>query len=108
MPAKTPLTDIGFLIRALSSIAPKSLAEEWDKVGMRIQPTRPRYPFRRFLLTIDLTDAVLDEALRLRSQVIIAYHPPLFEPLETLGDFNSRVQTRCVEAGICVYSHHTA
>jgi dinuclear metal center YbgI/SA1388 family protein len=103
-----PLQD---LTVALKQIAPLELAEEWDNVGLLMEPSRPR-PVRRLLLTIDLTDAVLDEAIRLKSDMIVAYHPPIFEPIKRLTHvtFNQAAwrAVRCIEAGIAVYSPHTA
>ena len=35
---------------------------------------------RRILLCIDLTESVLDEAVRKKADAIVAYHPPIFSP----------------------------
>src|SRR5688572_19341172 len=100
MPAK--LSDV---TQALGKIAPLYLAEEWDNVGLLIEPSRPR-PIGRVLLTIDLTDAVVDEAIRLKSELVVAYHPPIFEPIKSLRGEPRLV--RLVEHRIAVYSPHTA
>jgi dinuclear metal center YbgI/SA1388 family protein len=97
--------DLPSVTAALGEIAPLHLAEEWDNVGLLVEPSRPR-PIRRILLTIDLTDAVLDEAIRGKADMIVAYHPPIFEPIKRL-DGRSAI-TRLVERGIAVYSPHTA
>ena len=49
------------LLEALEEIAPLELAEEWDNVGLLLCPSRKR-TFRKILLTIDLTEPVLEEA----------------------------------------------
>ncbi len=91
------------VLDALKEIAPLELAEEWDNVGLLIEPSKPK-PIRRVMLTIDLTDAVADEAIRLGSDAVIAYHPPIFEPLKRLaGRLASLAENR-----VAVYSPHTA
>jgi dinuclear metal center YbgI/SA1388 family protein len=62
------------------------------------------------LLTIDLSDDVVDEAEALRAKLIIAYHPPIFQGLKRLRSSqpSERAVMRCVAAGITVFSPHTA
>lgn len=92
-------------VEALEAIAPPSLAAEWDNVGLLLAPTDPR-PVERVLLTIDLTAAVLDEAERRGSELVVAYHPPIFKPLAALAD--QPVVTRLAEQRMAVYAPHTA
>ena len=97
------------LVRVMESIAPLSFAEPWDKVGLHVG--RLRSPLRSpVLLTIDLNEAVLAEAERANAGAIIAYHPPIWEPLKTLTDRTpkERVLLRAAEMGMAVYSPHTA
>lgn len=97
------------LSQALHAIAPLELAEPWDNVGWLL-PGREGREVRRVLLTIDLTDAVLDEAETQRVDAIVAYHPPLFEGKKRLRReiAAERVVLRAIEAGLPVYSPHTA
>ncbi len=97
------------LIHAMETIAPLNAAESWDKVGLQLGvPTRAIGG--PILLTIDLTQAVLAEALAMRAGAIIAYHPPIFHPLEKLTDatHTERIIRGAAEAGIAIYSPHTA
>ena len=83
------------VLAALESVAPLHLAAEWDNVGLLLEHARPRR-VQRALLTIDLTDAVLDEALAKRCELIVSYHPPIFQPLRrlTLGAPKERIVLR--------------
>lgn len=96
------------LLRALDHIAPRSLAAEWDNVGLVLGSGAQ--PCSRALVAIDLTDAVLDEAIRLKSQAIVLYHPPIFAPLRQLNDGQPRgaLLLRAARAGIALLSPHTA
>ena len=73
-------------LEALEELYPKKLAEGWDNVGLLIDSLDsdselgPRGPI---LLTNDLTDKVLDEALSVHgAKLIVSYHPRPF------GKFN--------------------
>ena len=66
----------------LERIAPTALAADWDNVGLLVGDASAQV--RRAVLTIDLTDAVLDEAIAVSSDVAICYHPPIFKPLASL------------------------
>jgi dinuclear metal center YbgI/SA1388 family protein len=62
------------------------------------------------LLTIDLTRSVVDEAITLRSSMIVTYHPIIFRPVKalTLADPQQESLLRLTQEGISVYSPHTA
>jgi dinuclear metal center YbgI/SA1388 family protein len=96
------------VIRHLDTLAPEHLAEPWDKVGLQVGD--PDQSIRRGLLCIDLTEAVMAEAVRNRCDLIVAYHPPLFEPVQTLttATWKQRLLREAVRRDIAVYSPHTA
>lgn len=96
------------LEQALDRLAPFRLAESWDNVGVLLASSRER--LRRVLLTIDLTETVLDEATSKRVDGIVAYHPPLFAPLKRLAD-QGRVERTirlAAAADLWIASPHTA
>lgn len=97
------------IIQRLEEIAPLKLAEEWDNVGLLINPLRPRN-VKKILLTIDLTEAVADEAIAGKLDLIIAYHPILFRPASRMNADNAydRAVMKLVQKNIAVYSPHTA
>ncbi|KLO08236.1 NGG1p interacting factor 3 [Schizopora paradoxa] len=62
------------------------------------------------MLTIDITPPVLQEALKKDVNMIVSYHTPIFRPLRTLTLSNPLQATllRCAQAGISVYTPHSA
>lgn len=85
-PMSTKVADgvrLSQVVQFLTSFAPLSLAESWDNVGLLVEPCTP-VPVRRVLLTIDLTEAVMKEAVEEKANMIIAYHPPLFQPIKRI------------------------
>uniref|UniRef100_A0A3B5L2W8 NIF3-like protein 1 n=1 Tax=Xiphophorus couchianus TaxID=32473 RepID=A0A3B5L2W8_9TELE len=65
------------VLQVLEQLAPLSLAELWDNVGLLVEPSKSR-PIKTVLLTNDLTDGVMEEAEALSCDLIVSYHPPLF------------------------------
>ncbi|XP_017295100.1 NIF3-like protein 1 [Kryptolebias marmoratus] len=96
-------------LQVLEQLAPLSLAESWDNVGLLVEPSKPR-AIKTILLTNDLTDAVMEEAEAVSCDLIVSYHPPLFRPIKRLvqKDWKQRLAIRAVEAGIAVFSPHTS
>ncbi|KAI0031243.1 NIF3-like protein-like protein [Vararia minispora EC-137] len=96
--------------RAMERIAPLSLAEKWDNVGLLLEAPHPPNGPHKVLLTVDLTTRVAAEALALPASVIVSYHPPIFRPLSSIT-LSSPIQAsllRCAAAGISVFSPHTS
>jgi dinuclear metal center YbgI/SA1388 family protein len=96
------------LVVLLDDLAPLELAEEWDNVGLLAGD--PDQTVRRVLLTIDLTGDVLAEARKLKTDLILAYHPPIFEPLKTVVKDRgvSPLLYEVIRSGMAVYAFHTA
>lgn len=95
--------------RVLESIAPTSLAQSWDNVGLLVGDRAAHC--RRVLLCIDLTPAVLTEGTRWRCNLVVAYHPPLFQPVTRVlaaSKGTDAIVHRAIAAGIAIYSPHTA
>ncbi|KAL7373135.1 hypothetical protein ABVT39_028144 [Epinephelus coioides] len=97
------------VLQVLEQLAPLSLAESWDNVGLLVEPSKSG-PVKSILLTNDLTDAVMEEAEAMSCDLIISYHPPLFRPIKRLAqkDWKQRLAVRAVEARIAIFSPHTS
>ena len=97
------------IVQTLKRIAPLNYAEEWDNVGLLVNPLRPRN-VKKILLTIDLTEAVADEAIAGKADLIISYHPILFRPANRLNaeDSYDRTLMKLIQKNVAVYSPHTA
>ena len=100
---------IGELVTTLERIAPLCFAEPWDNAGLIIGDAASTFT-GPVLLTIDLTPAILDEALAAHSSLILSYHPPIWSPLKRLTPEQPKggLLLRLLRAGVAVYSPHTA
>ncbi|KAJ3295133.1 hypothetical protein HK104_002992 [Borealophlyctis nickersoniae] len=100
------------VVWAMEKIAPLRLADTtWDNVGILLEAPFPRQNATKVFLTIDLTQAVLDEALKdPKVGVIVSYHPPIFKPMKRLclSDEKQAIVLKCAASGVSIYSPHTA
>lgn len=92
----------------LRGFAPPELAEEWDNVGLIVGDASR--PVRRVMTCLTLTADVAYEAAREGAQLVVTHHPLLFKPARRLTADTSegRMLLALIEAGIAVYSPHTA
>ncbi|GLH11271.1 NIF3-like protein 1 [Gryllus bimaculatus] len=97
------------VLEKLKNIAPLTLAESWDNVGLLVEPSTPKH-VKKIFLTNDLTESVLNEALLCQADCILSYHPPIFVPLKSLTSrtWKERVIVKCIENRIAVFSPHTS
>ncbi|KAL0275317.1 UNVERIFIED_CONTAM: hypothetical protein PYX00_003204 [Menopon gallinae] len=96
------------VVEFLEKFGPKFLAEEWDNTGLLIEPYT-KQNVTNILLTNDLTEDVMAEALQVKANLIISYHPPIFSSLKqiTNSSWKGRIIAACLENKIAVYSPHT-
>lgn len=88
---------------ALEALAPLHLAEPWDNVGLLVGgPTE----VSRALLAIDYTDEVAREADALGADLVVAYHPVIFEGIKAIPA-SSRIGD-AIRRGRAIYCPHTA
>ncbi len=96
------------IMDAMQAIAPLEYAEEWDNVGLLLG--KRDAPARRVMLTIDLTEDVMAEAIQKSTQAVISYHPVLFKATKRITDQDpmGRLLLLALHHDMAVYSPHTA
>lgn len=101
--------DLKTLLSVLDKLAPLKLAAKWDNVGLLVEPSLS-HSVKNILLTNDLTERVLKEAIDWSADMVISYHPPIFHPLKRLNNKNwkERLVIKAIENKIAIYSPHTA
>ena len=86
---------------------PKSLAVEWDVVGF--VTNNSDIEVNNILLTIDVTEEVVAEAITKSIDLIISHHPLILDPNEISDIQTKRIQLRqkMEENNIALYVAHT-
>lgn len=92
------------LVAAMERLAPTRHAETWDNVGLLAGD--PEQEARRALLAIDYTDEVAEEGRQLECDVVIAYHPPIFQAIKRIAAGTALHDA--LRRGVAIYSPHTA
>ena len=98
------------VIDMLLSLAPEEYEykEDYDNIGLILGDRNA--PVTRAVCCLDVTEAVIDEAISLGAQLIISHHPMIFyPPLKriTADDVLGRKILKAARYGISVYAAHT-
>ncbi len=96
------------LIETIEEIAPTEWFEDEDNSGIQIHDGKEEV--NRVLVCLELNDAILDEAIEKKADMIITHHPLLFRPVSKIDPANpvTRYVLRAIQNGIDVYSSHLA
>ncbi len=92
---------------ALFEIAPRECAMEWDNVGLLVG--KPGREVRKALVSLDITEAVIEEANRWGADLIVAHHPIIFHGQKTVTnrDIVGNRVLQLVESNISAICMHT-
>ena len=96
------------ILDIIESVAPRGQQEAWDNSGLQVGDTGA--DIQAALLTTDVTETVVDEAISLGCDLILSHHPLIFHGLKHLTGTTpqERCVERCIRHRIAVYSSHTA
>lgn len=95
------------ITNSLEKLAPLSLQESYDNCGLLVGD--PESHIGAALLTLDCTEAVVDEAIALKCNLIIAHHPLIFQGLKRLSGATDagRALLKAIKNDIAIYAIHT-
>ena len=95
------------LIESFEQFWPKNSALDWDRVGLSVGSHST--DVKRVLVAVDLTDAVIDEAIRGSYELILTHHPLLLRGLENVveDELKGRLIARLIKANLSTFSAHT-
>lgn len=95
------------VVDALERFAPLPLQEDYDNAGLQVGLTEAEVSGA--LLCLDVTEAILDEAIGKGCNLIVSHHPLIFRKLARLTgeDYVQRVVMRAISKGIAIVAMHT-
>lgn len=95
------------IAEAIEAFAPKYLQESYDNAGLQVGD--PELAVSAVLLSLDVTEDVIKEALDRECNLIISHHPLIFRGLKQLTgqDMTQKLVIDALKHGIAVYSAHT-
>ncbi len=95
------------IIRFINETAPFLYQETYDNSGLQIG--KPDAPVTGILITLDITEEVLEEALQKNCNLILSHHPLIFSNLKTITGKNSteKIILKAIRENINILSAHT-
>ena len=96
------------VVDALEHYAPLPLQEGYDNAGLQVGLTEA-VEVSGALLCLDVTEAVVDEAIRKGCNLIVSHHPLIFRKLARISDENyvQRTVRKAIKNDIAIVSMHT-
>ena len=91
----------------LESYAPLEYQESYDNCGLIIGDANAEV--KGALITLDCTEAIIDEAIATGCNLVIAHHPIIFSGLKKLNGSNyiERAVIKAIKNDIAIYAIHT-
>jgi len=95
------------IIKTLESVAPLALQESYDNAGLLVGDPEKRV--NAALLTVDVTEDVVEEAVQKGTGLIIAHHPVIFSGIKKItgGNYVERILAQAIRNEIAIYAAHT-
>ncbi len=97
----------GDVIAVLEELYPLELAEEWDRVGLTVGSRSA--PVDAVLYTVDVTREVVEEAVALGANLLVAHHPLLLRAVNAvdLDTPKGSIVAELLRHDITLYTAHT-
>jgi dinuclear metal center YbgI/SA1388 family protein len=98
---------LSLLTSYLESLAPLSYQEDYDNAGLIVG--KPDQEVNQALISLDCTEAIVDEAMANNCQVIVSHHPIVFRGLKKFNGktYVERVVEKAIRNDIALYAIHT-
>ena len=91
----------------LEEVAPLSLQESYDNAGLLVGNAQQKVT--GVLVCIDVTEAVIDEAIQYNCNMIVSHHPLIFSGLKRITGQNEvqRCVAKAIKNDLAIYAAHT-
>ncbi len=101
------MTTVKTITGWIEEVAPLALQEDYDNAGLLIGS--PDMVVNGVLITVDVTEPVIEEAYNIGCNLIISHHPLIFRGVKRLTGQNEtqRCIIKAIKHNIAVYAAHT-
>lgn len=95
------------IISELEALAPLAYQESYDNAGLLVGNRTDTV--EKVLITLDVTEAVIQEAIECGANLIISHHPLIFKPIRKINDETGigRCIVLALQNNIAIYACHT-
>lgn len=101
------MSQISDITKYLENLAPLPYQEDYDNAGLIVG--NPNTVVTGVLVCLDSTEEVIDEAIHLGCNLVVAHHPIIFRGLKKLTGKNyiERTIIKAIKNDIAIYATHT-
>lgn len=98
---------IAEIIETIENFAPLALQESYDNAGLLVG--NKNIECTGVLICLDTIEAVIDEAIQKKCNLVVAHHPIIFSGLKKINGKNyiERVVIKAIKNEIAIYTCHT-
>jgi dinuclear metal center YbgI/SA1388 family protein len=91
----------------LDSVIPLSFQEDYDNAGLQVG--EPQKEITSAIVCLDVTEAVISEAISSQCDLIVSHHPLIFKGIKSLTGktYIERILSEAIRKDIAIYSAHT-
>jgi len=91
----------------LDTVVPLSFQESYDNSGLQVGFAD--WKISSALLTVDVTEEIIDEALSNKCDIVISHHPLIFSGIKSVTGktYTERILLKALKNNIAIYSSHT-
>ena len=91
----------------LDSAVPLAFQEEYDNSGLQVGS--PESEISSAMITLDVTEEVIEEAIAQKCDLLVSHHPLIFNGIKGLTgkSYTERILLKAVRHDIAIYSSHT-
>jgi len=101
------VTKIKDITAFLENLAPLAYQESYDNAGLLLGD--PSAEVARVLVSLDVTEAIVQEAINRQCELIVAHHPIIFKGLKKLtgASYVERTVIQAIRGNVSIYASHT-
>lgn len=101
------MTTVAQVADVMEVIAPKHLAETWDNPGLLVGD--PAQKVQKILVVLDVSERVVDLAVKLSAELIISHHPLIFKPIKKIRTDlpTGKLLKKILTQNLAVFAAHT-
>jgi len=95
------------IISVIESFAPLAYQEAYDNAGLLLGSENME--IKKALITIDVTEEVINEAINVKANLIISHHPVIFNEIKKITGktYTERIIIKAIKDNMAIYAAHT-
>ena len=95
------------IISVIESFAPLAYQEAYDNAGLLLGSENME--IKKALITIDVTEEVINEAINVKANLIISHHPVIFNEIKKITGktYTERIIIKAIRDNMAIYAAHT-